>query len=71
MMINLFFLIIRLHGKNKKLCKIMSIDHKGHDVSKQQYDYYPKMMKIDNEEEIYNMLATGSAPILVKQFYEN
>ena len=27
-------------------------------------------MKIENEEELYNMLSTGSAPCLVKQFYE-
>ena len=42
----------------------------GHEVSKENYQYYQKQMKIENEEELYNMLSTGSAPCLVKQFYE-
>ena len=57
--------------KSKKYeIRNLCFDHNGHDVSKENYQYYPAMMKIENEEELFNMLKTGSAPILVKKFYE-
>ena len=57
--------------KSKKyVIRNVNTEHKGHEVSKEQYQYYPAMMKIDNEEELYNMLKTGSGLVLVKKFYE-